>query len=48
MASANYWDIARPAMVEANLHRPKVQRWMALRGLERKMAEYDPPHADAP
>ncbi len=33
-----------PAMVEPDLHRPKVQRWMALRGLSRKMAECRPPH----
>ena len=32
-----------PALVEPGLHRPKRQRWMALRGLERKMAEYRPP-----
>ena len=37
-----------PALVEPKLHRPKVQRWMALRGLERKMAEYDPPRRDKP
>ncbi|MCB0135952.1 MAG: hypothetical protein KDD75_12665, partial [Caldilineaceae bacterium] len=37
-----------PALVEPKLHRPKVQRWMALRGLERKMAEHDPPRRDKP
>ncbi len=37
-----------PALVEPKLHRPKVQRWMALRGLERKMAEYDPPRQAKP
>ena len=37
-----------PAMVEPKLHRPKVQRWMALRGLERKMAEYQPPRQAKP
>jgi len=36
-----------PAVVEPNLHRPKIQRWMALRGLARKMAEYRPPHQGA-
>jgi 6-phosphofructokinase 1 len=34
---------AMPALVEPHAQRPKEQRWLALRGLARKMAELHPP-----